>query len=64
MWKILHRSEEKYGKSGLYDILKKHWTSVLPLIKDEETNVENLIDMVTVKTLTEYFFDKVCTDTP
>ncbi|XP_066913174.1 uncharacterized protein [Clytia hemisphaerica] len=58
MWKILSMAEEKYGNEGLYKILKKHWESVLPLIKDEETNVDNLIDAVTVKTLTEFFFDK------
>ena len=58
MWNILYRAEEKYGNKGLYELLKKHWESVLPLIKDEDTNVDNLIDVVTVRTLTEYFFDK------
>ena len=58
MWKILRMAEEKYGYDGLYKILKKHWESVLLLIKDEETNVDDLIDVVTLKTLGEFFFDK------
>ena len=58
MWNILYRAEAKHGNNGLFDILKKHWDSVLPSIKDEKTNVDNLIDVVTVRTLTEFFFDK------
>eukprot|EP00111_Clytia_hemisphaerica_P000818 TCONS_00002395-protein len=58
MLRILKSAEKKYGIEGLFKILKKHWDFVLPLIKNNQTNVDDLIHVITVRTLTEYFFDK------
>uniref|UniRef100_A0A7M6DS08 Uncharacterized protein n=1 Tax=Clytia hemisphaerica TaxID=252671 RepID=A0A7M6DS08_9CNID len=58
MWRILKRAEQKYGYEGLYKIMQKNWRFILPMIKDNQTNVDNLIDVFTVRTMTEFYFDK------
>ena len=56
MMKILDRAMNDLGWQGLFNIFQKHWKAALPLIKDENTNVENLIDDVTLDAFCEFFF--------
>ena len=58
MWKILQRAQRNKGYQGLYEILKKHTSEVLSTVKGDRTDIEPLLDLIKVRTITEYFFDK------
>lgn len=59
MYRILALAMKRYGWVGLYNLFSKYFKEELQSIKpNEETNMEDLVDIVTLKTLTSFFFDK------
>ena len=58
MMNIVHAALKKHGYDGFYSIFKKHWSQALTAIKDDQTSVEGLIDIATLKTFTEFFLGK------
>jgi len=58
MMNIVHAAFRQRGYDGFYSIFKKHWTDALKAIKNDQTSVEALIDMATLKTFTEFFLGK------